>query len=301
MPKRVLAGAVVTAAVVLGMPSVASAAEQLTVCATGCDHPTIAAAVSAASAGVTVRVTEDLSVTGATTVGKAVTITADPGVVITQTGANARTFTITPAGSGATISGLELTSDDLVRGEFIGVNGADDVTISGNTVYGPAQQGPMSGWVTNRAWTNNDVDGLTVTGNTLHTLRTGGYVDGGSGVITGNVTWNTKGDYLLGEQADFQITGNSAGDPSLPSEWGIVIFAVNETPYDVQALGAANDCLTVWDQATGETFLDGDCDGIADTAPPASKDECKEGGWASFNNPSFRNQGQCVSGVVTRG
>ena len=30
---------------------------------------------------------------------------------------------------------------------------------------------------------------------------------------------------------------------------------------------------------------------------PVSKDECKNGGWMSFNSPTFRNQGQCVSYV----
>ncbi len=30
---------------------------------------------------------------------------------------------------------------------------------------------------------------------------------------------------------------------------------------------------------------------------PASADECKKGGWASFDDPTFRNQGDCVSWV----
>ncbi|MGY2083463.1 hypothetical protein [Blastococcus sp. SYSU DS0539] len=307
MRHALLAGAVVSAAAVVGLPSVATADDAprtMTVCATDCDYTSIAAAVAAAAAGDTVRITEHLSVTGATAINKDVTITADAGVLLTQTGANARTFTVLAGGSGATISGIELTSATPVRGEFIGINGADDVTISRNTIYGPAQTGPMGKWVTNRAWTNNNVSGLAVTGNTFHTLRTGGYIDGGSGVISDNVTWNTKGDYLLADQADFVISGNSAGPADLPSEWSIVIFAVNETPYDVQALGAANECLSVWDQATDETFGSmyghGDCDGdgIRDTPPPVSKDECKKGGWATFNNPSFRNQGQCVSSVA---
>jgi hypothetical protein len=34
--------------------------------------------------------------------------------------------------------------------------------------------------------------------------------------------------------------------------------------------------------------------------PPTTKDECKDGGWRRFNNPAFRNQGQCVSYVVSR-
>jgi hypothetical protein len=28
---------------------------------------------------------------------------------------------------------------------------------------------------------------------------------------------------------------------------------------------------------------------------PTHKDECKKGGWQTFTNPSFRNQGQCVA------
>ncbi len=35
--------------------------------------------------------------------------------------------------------------------------------------------------------------------------------------------------------------------------------------------------------------------------PPTSKDDCKNGGWQSFNNPSFKNQGDCVSYVATGG
>ena len=31
------------------------------------------------------------------------------------------------------------------------------------------------------------------------------------------------------------------------------------------------------------------------TGPPTSKDQCKNGGWKSFTNPSFKNQGQCVA------
>jgi hypothetical protein len=29
--------------------------------------------------------------------------------------------------------------------------------------------------------------------------------------------------------------------------------------------------------------------------PPTSANQCKKGGWKEFNNPSFKNQGQCVS------
>jgi hypothetical protein len=32
--------------------------------------------------------------------------------------------------------------------------------------------------------------------------------------------------------------------------------------------------------------------------PPTSKNQCKKGGWKTFDNPPFKNQGQCVSYVV---
>ncbi len=34
------------------------------------------------------------------------------------------------------------------------------------------------------------------------------------------------------------------------------------------------------------------------TGPPTSKNACKHDGWKSFTNPSFKNQGQCVSYVA---
>jgi hypothetical protein len=34
------------------------------------------------------------------------------------------------------------------------------------------------------------------------------------------------------------------------------------------------------------------------SGPPTSKSACKHGGWKSFANPSFKNQGQCVSYVA---
>lgn len=33
------------------------------------------------------------------------------------------------------------------------------------------------------------------------------------------------------------------------------------------------------------------------TTPPSNKDQCKNGGWMTFNNPTYKNQGQCVSSV----
>src|SRR4051794_2866057 len=37
------------------------------------------------------------------------------------------------------------------------------------------------------------------------------------------------------------------------------------------------------------------------TVPPSSKDQCKGNGWKDFSNPSFKNQGDCVSYASTGG
>jgi hypothetical protein len=49
-----------------------------------------------------------------------------------------------------------------------------------------------------------------------------------------------------------------------------------------------------------ELIKDLDGDGIPDTAPPTDKDQCKNDGWMRFNNPTFKNQGDCVSYVVSQ-
>ena len=35
--------------------------------------------------------------------------------------------------------------------------------------------------------------------------------------------------------------------------------------------------------------------------PATDKDQCKNGGWQTFNNPAYKNQGDCVSSVVSKG
>jgi hypothetical protein len=41
--------------------------------------------------------------------------------------------------------------------------------------------------------------------------------------------------------------------------------------------------------------------GPATGGGPTSKSDCKRGGWKNFTNPSFKNQGQCVSSVARAG
>lgn len=77
--------------------------------------------------------------------------------------------------------------------------------------------------------------------------------------------------------------------------------------------------LNVGDTSTNDIGLDGYLDNVvvttaADvitydfepmgedpTGVPLTKDECKNGGWMDFENPTFKNQGQCVSFVASEG
>ena len=40
---------------------------------------------------------------------------------------------------------------------------------------------------------------------------------------------------------------------------------------------------------------------VVQVGPPTSKNACKDGGWKTFNHPTFKNQGQCVSFVASHG
>ena len=262
----------------------ALAAETVTVCAEGCDYETIQAAIDNASDGDIIEVTEDLTVAGQTTINKDVTVTGAPGVTVTQT-ASAITFLL--SGDGATLSDLTITSDTPKPREFVQI-GADDVTLSGNTIYGPEQELPMSGWVTNRGFvTQGGIEGLTVTDNTIHSMRSGAYLNpNGTGDISDNTLYNTKGDFLI-DNADFTFTDNRAGDPDQRSEWAFVVFASTAADRypNIAKLSAANNYMTAWDQRSGEKFV-----------APLVADDCKDGGWKDLD-PKFKNQGQCIKFV----
>lgn len=85
-------------------------------------------------------------------------------------------------------------------------------------------------------------------------------------------------------------------------------------PADMDLLSAGSNirmfALNVGDTSVSDIGLDGYLDNVVVTTDtdvvtydfepattPASKDECKKNGWMSFNTPSFKNQGACVSFV----
>lgn len=83
-------------------------------------------------------------------------------------------------------------------------------------------------------------------------------------------------------------------------------------PADMNTLSAGSNirafAINVGDTSANDQGLDGYLDNVVVTTmsdtviydfepalSPASKDECKKGGWMAFNTPFFKNQGECVS------
>ncbi len=80
------------------------------------------------------------------------------------------------------------------------------------------------------------------------------------------------------------------------------------TPVTLTATSTAGSTFTGWSGAcsgTGSCALTMDVaksvtatftlDSVPPPVTPGAKDQCKNGGWMTFTNPSFKNQGQCVS------
>lgn len=97
------------------------------------------------------------------------------------------------------------------------------------------------------------------------------YVDG---VL--KITGTTWEDYY---RYDPEQTGNGNVVPSISK----LLYRVGGTPAPTTV---GNGYLVENVSLTSGPVLVG---------PPSNKDECKKDGWKTFNNPSFKNQGQCVS------
>ena len=101
------------------------------------------------------------------------------------------------------------------------------------------------------------------------------------------------------------VTHTDLGTGWTHVEYGPADFAAGGIP----AAGTLEDLLIIFDEGTdtpggtpGTITIDNvSVNGVVvgESAKPTSKDQCKNGGWTTFQDPSFKNQGQCVSFVVS--
>jgi hypothetical protein len=123
---------------------------------------------------------------------------------------------------------------------------------------------------------------------------------------------------------------NNATQPIVEDQWQDWIASGSgrwwsTRPINGQCAGATTLCFRTWDQiqqnnpdavitggfgvnqGSGNPALDANVDALEINSltydferAPASKDECKNGGWETFTSPAFKNQGDCVSFVASQ-
>ena len=227
--------------------------------ATSCDDSdaastTIAAAVSAANPGDTIKVCPGTYPTASTiAVNKAglTIIGATATRPVIQTSGTNYLFLIT--GAGVTLDNLELQKTDLASVQnIIGVQ-ADNFTAQNNLIYGPD---PGGTWdtvgLTSRAFeVSSTHSGLLIQNNVIHTLRQPAYINPGTtGSVLNNNVSGTKG--WVNDGGNITFNGNTWGEPQNQSCDIALTPQVNPANYpSLLALSTANDNAFVFAQYTG--------------------------------------------------
>lgn len=162
----------------------------------------------------------------------------------------AATILFLVTGNGITIDGLNITSNNPYPFEFIQIGGMNHRIIN-NTIWGPPQAGPSTGWVTNRGFVPqaNNMQNLLVRNNIFYSLRQPAYLNSGtSGHIINNVVYNTRGFVVDG--ASFVFSGNSWGIPENAVDIALLPSVPLNSPYydPISALKASNSNANVEDQ-----------------------------------------------------
>ncbi|WP_312419623.1 collagen-like protein [Anaerospora hongkongensis] len=185
-------------------------------------------------------------VTSTITISKAgVTLKGYPSTLI-QLQAAVILFLVT--GSGITIDGLTITSDNPYAVEFIQLAGTNHKLVN-NVIFGPPQIGPSTDWVVNRGFvTQSNVTNLIVQDNILYSLRQPAYLNPNStGTIINNVVYNTRG--FVVDQAIFVFSGNSWGSPENAVDIALLVGTITGPPYDpLTDLSTNNSGASISDQ-----------------------------------------------------
>jgi hypothetical protein len=94
---------------------------------------------------------------------------------------------------------------------------------------------------------------------------------------------------------------NADGTATYTFDAGTIAAAGNQVPFPTGTITSAAVLIDIQGTADiSNITVNGTLEVPAVTlvGPPTLKSDCKHGGWRKFNNPSFKNQGQCVSYVA---
>ena len=135
------------------------------------------------------------------------------------------------------------------------------------------------------------------------------------GPTTGTFTFTRTGSTAATLDIAYTVSGTATAGVDYVALSGVATFAVGESTVNVTVL-PIDDAVAEPDETVIVTLTAGaaytlgastsatvtiiDNDQAAPTEPPSdSKDACKQGGWEDFG--VFKNQGDCVSFVATKG
>ncbi len=145
--------------------------------------------------------------------------------------------------------------------------------------------------------TTNPVTGITSTNATLNGTNGDSNAIGSSFWVSLNTFSTASPSIPEGVYSTIDlglVTANTSFSALLSSATGMPAVTPNTMYYFV----AWSNVDGTWYPGEILTFTTASVTPPPATAP-STKDDCKKGGWMTFTNPSFKNQGQCVSSVVS--
>lgn len=179
------------------------------------------------------------------------------------------------------VATVTLASGDVVTATNTSLTGDPttiypDVVVDNTAPALPTHISPVNGATVTTA-TLNKIDWTTVTDPSSPVVYY--FESSHSNATNGNGSFTTP-TYVSGTLSNSEI--NTAGTPEGTYYW------------HVRAVDNANN-TTAWTAVWSVTV---DNDVVVPPISPSSKNSCKKGGWKTFTNPSYKNQGQCVSTIA---
>jgi hypothetical protein len=214
-----------------------------------CTDATVQSAVTNASAGDTIDIQSDQTITSSIAINKKLTIESTNGSTITTTGSD-YVFNVQAGADGTTISHLNFVKSDSAGNTAMLTIDANDVQISENHFSG---QYMTSADPTTRGLEVSGVSGITISGNSFTNLRQPAYINNATGTVTNNYTAHTRG-WVVVSESNITFTGNTWGTGADRNAVDIAIVKDNPVGVDnyltdLIATSNANNQAVIEDQA----------------------------------------------------
>ncbi len=121
--------------------------------------------------------------------------------------------------------------------------------------------------------------------------------NGGNPVGANVYTWVLTSGTVSGNTISFTANYTATADAVTPQT---TINVVGTIASDGTMSGSWSDNYRGGVRTGSWTSTTGTADALPPVITPTMKNQCKNGGWKTFTNPSFKNQGQCVASVVSK-